>query len=135
VKESTSNPEFLKRTGVASLWTGIVAGLAVALRWDWEAASGFMVALLWSVANFAVLSALIKAATHPGGKQMGRFAGFAGMKLLFYAGAAVILLNLWFPVPFFVAGVSWPLLVGVLKGLSPLLVRPGADRTPRENVS
>ena len=89
MKESTSDPAFLKRTGFASLVTGVVAGLVIALRWDWAAASGFMVAMLWSVANFAILAAIIKAATHPGGMQTGRFATLAGQRQLQLGGRLV----------------------------------------------
>ncbi len=135
MKESTSDPAFLKRTGLASLLTGVVAGLVIALRWDWAAASGFMVAMLWSVANFAILAAIIKAATHPEGMQTGRFVALAAVKLVgFYGVALLILLNAWFPLPVFVAGFSWPLVVGVLRAVAPLKVRTGGSRSPRRDL-
>ena len=135
VKESTSDPAFLKRTGLASLVTGVVVGLVIALRWDWTAASGFMVALLWSVANFAVLAGIIKAATHPEGMRTGRFAALVALKFGFYAAGVLILLNRWFPVPAFVVGFSWPMVVGILRGISPLIGRTGERSSPRGNLS
>ena len=136
MKESTSDPAFLKRTGFASLVTGVVAGLVIALRWDWAAASGFMVAMLWSVANFAILAAIIKAATHPGGMQTGRLATLAAVKLVgFYGVALLILMNRWFPLPVFVAGFSWPLVVGVLRGVVSPRVRTGRRSSPRREPS
>jgi hypothetical protein len=135
VKKSTSDPEFLRRTGLASLLTGVLAGLVIALRWDWVGASGFMVALLWSVANFAVLAGIIQAATHPEGMRSGRVAMLAAVKLGFYAAALVILMNRWFPVPFFIVGFSWPLVVGVLRGIAPLVIRSGETKSPRGNLS
>lgn len=135
MKESTSDPAFLQRTAIASLLTGVVVGLVVALRWDWVAASGFMVALLWSVANFALLAGIIKSATHPDGMQTGRFAALVGVKLGFYAAAVLILLNRWFPVPVFIVGFSWPLVVGILRGVAPLVTRSGGTSSPRGNLS
>lgn len=135
MKESTSDLAFLERTAIASFLTGAVAGLVVALRWDWIAASGFMVALLWSVANFALLAGIIKAATHPEGRRTGRFAALVAVKLGFYAAAAVILLNRWFPIPFFIVGFSWPLVVGILRGVAPLVTGSGETNSPRGNLS
>ena len=135
MKESTSDPAFLSRTGLASLLTGAVAGLVIALRWDWSAASGFMVALLWSIANFTVLSGIIKAATHPEGIRTGRFAALVAVKLTLYAAGLLILLNRWFPVPVFIAGFSWPMVVGILRGISPLIIRTGKRSSPRGNLS
>lgn len=136
MKESTSDPAFLMRTGLATILTGVVAGLVIALRWDWAAASGFMVAMLWSVANFAILAAIIKAATHAEGMQTGRFAGLVAIKLVgFYGVALLILLNRWFPLPVFIAGFSWPLVVGVLRAVAPLRVRTGRSNSPRRDLS
>ena len=121
VNESTSGPEFLRRTAWVALWTGIVAALAVAYRWDWRTGSGFLTALGWALANFAVLAAILTTATRPGGGSKGRLAALMAVKLIgLYGLAAVILWKRWFPILAFVGGFTWPLLVVLLRALGGL---------------
>lgn len=130
MKESTS-PQFLNRTAAASLITGVLVGLLVAARWDWHAASGFMVGLFWSLANFAVLAVILKTATNPAGLNGKRLAGWVALKVVVIYGAALwILLNRWFPLAAFMAGLTWPLFVVFLRALSALLLRQirGGDK-------
>lgn len=126
MKESTNAPDFLKRTAFAALWTGLVAGLAVAVRWGWDTGSGFVFALLWGLANFVVLAAILKTATDPEGIKVGRLAGLVAFKLLgLYTLAIWVLFHRWFPLPAFAGGFTWTLLVGVLRALGSLTIPSG----------
>jgi hypothetical protein len=129
VKESTSQPDLLRRTAVVAAWTGIVLGLAVAWRWGWTAGTGFVLALGWSLANFAVLAAILKTATHPEGVRVGRLALWIVLKLVGLYGLAIwVLVHRWFPLAAFAAGFSWPLAVGFLRAVGSLVVRTGPRR-------
>lgn len=121
VNESTSGPEFLRRTIGVALVTGIVAAFAVAYRWDWRAGSGFLTALLWGLANFMGLAAILREATRRGGGSKGRLATLVALKLIgLYGLAAVILWKRWFPLMAFLGGFTWPLLVIFLRALGSL---------------
>lgn len=126
MKESTIAPDFLKRTAVIALWTGLVAALAVAARWGWGAGSGFLFAHLWGLANFVVLAAILRTATDADGIRVGRLAGLVAFKLLgLYTLAIWVLLHRWFPLPAFAGGFTWTLLVGTLRALGSLTVPSG----------
>jgi len=129
VKESTNSPDFLKRTGVATLVSGVVAGLCVAWVWGWPAGSGFVLALLWSLGNVAVLAAILRTATNPSGIDKKKIIGLTALKLIGFYGAAIwILVHRWFPIGVFAAGMGWPLLVGALRAWTPRLPVPSRDR-------
>jgi hypothetical protein len=132
VKESTRTPDFLTRTAFAALGTGLVIGLALAAKWGWSTASGFVVALAWGLANFAVLAAILKTATDPDGIRVGRLAGLVALKLFgLYTLAIWILLHRWFPLGAFAGGFSWTLLVGLLRAVGSLTIPSGIRaRTP-----
>ena len=120
VKESTNRPDFLRRTAWSSLASGIFAGLVAAWIWGWAAASGFVFAVFWGVANFAVLAAILKNATHPSGARVASLVGLMAIKLVgLYGLAVVVLLNRWFPVGAFAAGIGWPLATALLRSLTP----------------
>lgn len=126
MKESTRDPDFLKRTAIAALATGLVLGLLVAAKWGWDAGSGFVFALLWGLANFAVLAAILKTATDPEGIRVGRLAGLVALKLLgLYTLAIWVLLHRWFPLSAFAGGFTWTLLVGFLRALGSLTIQSG----------
>jgi hypothetical protein len=124
VKESTSKPDvFLRRTALAALWTGLVLGSGVAWRWGWDAGAGFVLALIWGLANFAVLAAILKLVTEPSGVRVGPLVGLVAVKLIgLYGFAAWVLFRGWVPIPAFVAGFSWILAVTVLRALGTLTV-------------
>jgi hypothetical protein len=128
VKESTNPPDFLQKTAVATLWSGVLAGLLVAWRWDWMVASGFEFAVFWSLANFAVLAAILRNATRPEGARVASLAGWVALKLIgLYGLALLVLLHRWFPLGAFAAGMGWPLIIVVLRSLAPAAV-PGRPR-------
>ena len=105
---------------------GIGAGLVVAYHWDWQTGSGFVTALGWSLVNFLVLAAILKTATKPGGGSPGLLVALVTLKLIgLYGLAAVILWKRWFPLPAFLGGVTWPLLVVLLRAVSGSLWRRG----------
>ena len=129
VKESTNSPDFLKRTGIAALISGVIAALCVAWVWGWPAGSGFMLALLWSLGNVAVLAAILRTATHPAGIDKKRIIALTAIKLIgFYGSAIVLLIYRWFPVGAFAAGMGWPLLVGALRAWTPRMPAPSRER-------
>jgi len=129
VKESTNSPDFLKRTAIASLVSGVIAGLCVAWVWGWPSSSGFVVGFLWSLGNIAVLAAILRMATNPAGINKRRLLGFVALKLIVFYGSAVLLLvNRWFPIGMFAAGMGWPLLVGALRAWTPRLPAPTQGR-------
>ena len=120
VKESTNRPDFLKRTAMSSLVSGIFAGLVAAWVWGWATASGFVLAVFWGLANFAVLAAILKNATDPAGARVASLAGLVAIKLIgLYGVAVLVLLHRWFPVGAFAAGIGWPLAIAVLRSLAP----------------
>ncbi len=121
MKESTSGPEFLRRSALAALWTGALVGIAIAWRFGWPAGSGFVAALLWSLANFLVLALVLQALIVPGGRNLGRAAVLLVLKLFGLYGVAIFLLwKRWFPLWAFALGIGWPLLVVLLRSLSGL---------------
>jgi hypothetical protein len=129
VKESTNSPDFLKRTGVAALVSGVIAGLCVAWVWGWPAGSGFVLALLWSLGNVAVLAAILRAAMNPIRIDKKKLIGLTALKLVGFYGAAIwILVHRWFPVGVFAAGMGWPLLVGALRAWTPRMPMPSRHR-------
>jgi hypothetical protein len=129
VKESTNSPDFIRRTGIAALVSGVVVGLCVAWVWGWPAASGFVLALLWSLGNVAVLAAIMRTAINPSGIDKKKLIGLMLLKLIGFYGAAVwILVHRWFPVGAFAAGMGWPLLVGALRAWTPRLPAPSRHR-------
>jgi hypothetical protein len=129
VKESTNSPDFLRRTGVAALVSGVMAGLCTAWVWGWPAGSGFVIALLWSLGNVAVLAAILRTATNPAGIHKRRLIGLTALKLIgFYGSAVWLLVHRWFPVGAFAAGMGWPLLVGALRAWTPRLPVPDRHR-------
>jgi hypothetical protein len=121
VKQSTSGPEFLRRTLIASLVTGILVGLALAWRFGWPVGTSFLVALLWGLANFAALAGVLKTATDPGGVRKLRLTGLVGVKVAIYAiGIAILVSGRLVVVPA-AAGFGWPLLIGLLRALGAVL--------------
>jgi hypothetical protein len=129
VKESTNSPHFLRRTGVAALVSGVIVGLCVAWVWGWPAGSGFVLALLWSLGNVAVLAAILRTATNPSGIDKKKLVGLTALKLIgFYSAAIWILVHRWFPIGAFAVGMGWPLLVGALRAWTPGLPVPSRDR-------
>ena len=129
VKESTNSPDFLKRTGVAALVSGVIAGLCVAWVWGWPAGSGFVLALLWSLGNVAVLAAILRAAMNPIRIDKKKLIGLTALKLVGFYGAAIwILVHRWFPIGVFAAGMGWPLLVGALRAWTPRMPMPSRHR-------
>jgi hypothetical protein len=123
VKESTSSSEFLIRTAIVSLVSGLIAGLAVAARWDWRTASGFVLALVWGLGNFGALAVILRAVTDPRGPKVGRALAWIAIKLAgLYGVAVLVLLHRWFPLGAFVIGLSWPLAVGALRALTPAVL-------------
>ena len=125
VKESTNSPDFIRRTGIAALISGVIAGLCAAWVWGWFTGSGFVLALLWSIGNVAVLAAILRTATNPSGIEKKKLIGLALLKLIGFYGAAVwILVHRWFPVGAFAAGMGWPLLVGALRVWTPRMAVP-----------
>jgi len=129
VKESTNQPDLLQRTAIAATWTGLMLGLGVALRWGWPAGTGFVLALGWALANFAVLAVILKTATNPVGVRVGRLVFWIALKLVGLYGLAIwVLVHRWFPLAAFAAGFSWPLAVGFLRAVGSLVVRTGPRR-------
>lgn len=129
VKESTSHPDLLRRIALAATWSGVVIGLGVALVWGWAAGAGFVLALAWALANFAVLAVILKTATNPDGVRVGRLAFWIALKLVGLYGFAIwVLVHRWFPLAAFAAGFSWPLMVGFLRAAGSLVIRPGPRR-------
>jgi hypothetical protein len=127
VKESTSSSDFLIRTAVVSVVTGVIAGIAIAARWEWRAASGFMVALLWGLGNFGALAVILRAVTDPRGPRVGKAMAWIAIKLVGLYGVAILALAYrWFPLGAFVVGLSWPLAVGALRALTPAVLGEGA---------
>jgi hypothetical protein len=130
VKESTNPHDFVKQTAVATLWSGILAGLVVAWQWGWSAASGFEFAVVWGLANFAVLAVILRNATRPEGARVASLAGWVALKLIgLYGLAILVLLHRWFPLGAFAVGMGWPLVIIALRSLAPA----GLPRRPRES--
>lgn len=122
MKQSTSGPEFLRRTVVASFITGILVALALAWRFGWPVGSSFAIALLWGLANFSVLGALLRTATDPGGVRKLRLTGWVALKVTIYAIGIAILVSGKLEVVPAAAGFGWPLLIGLLRALGAVLV-------------
>lgn len=121
MKESTSGPEFLKRTAVSSLVSGIILGLAAALWFGWTVGAGFMAAVLWGLANVALLAAVLTSATHPTGLRKGPLLGWVVLKVVGLYGLGVfVLVGGWFPVAALAAGFGWPLAVALLRAVGVL---------------
>ena len=132
MKESTNTPEFLKRTGIASLVSGVIAGLCAAWIWGWHVGSGFVAGMLWSLGNIAVLAAILRTATDVNGIRKRRLVGWVALKLIVFYGAAVwMLVSHVVPVGAFAAGMGWPLLAGVLRAWTPRL---SATRSGRRAI-
>ena len=94
--------------------------MVVAWVWGWKTASGFEFAVLWGLANFAVLAVILRNVTNPAGVRLGPLLGWVALKLVgLYGLAILVLVNWWFPLVAFVVGLSWPLLMAVLRGLAP----------------
>lgn len=118
MNERTSGPNFLVRTGLVALVTGVLIGLCVAWLWGWRSGAGFTVAVLWSLANFAVLAALLREITSREGIHKGRVAAWAALKVVGLYGLGVwILFQQWFPPIAVMAGFTWPLAVVLLRSL------------------
>ncbi len=118
MKERTSGPNFLVRTGLVALVTGVLIGLWVAWTWGWRSGAGFTAAMLWSLANFAVLAALLREITSREGIHKGRVAGWAALKVVgLYGLGAWVLFQQWFPPIAVMAGFTWPLAVVLLRSL------------------
>lgn len=128
VKERTSGPDFLVRSGLVALVTGVLVGLCVAWLWGWRSGAGFTAAVLWSLANFAVLAALLREITKREGARKGRVAGWAALKVVgLYGLGAWILFQQWFPPIAVMAGFTWPLAVVLLRSLGAIWwSKPGA---------
>jgi len=125
VKESTNSPDFLRRTGIAALISGVVVALCVAWAWGWPAGSGFVLAMLWSLGNVAVLAAILRTAINPAGIDKKRLIALTAIKLVGFYGIAVwVLVHRWFPIGAFAAGMGWPLLVGALRAWTPRMPAP-----------
>jgi hypothetical protein len=121
VKERTSGPEFLRRTAVSALVSGIVLGLALAVRFGWLAGAGFVAAMFWGLANFAVLAAILRNATDPAGVRKRRLLGWVVLKALGLYGLGIwVLIQGWFPIAALASGFGWPLVVGLLRVLGAL---------------
>ena len=129
VKESTNRPDFLQRTAIVALVSGVIGGLFLAWIRDWATGSGFVLAVLWSLGNIAVLAGILRTATNPAGMNKRKLIGLVGLKLIGFYGVAVwLLIHRWFPLGAFAAGMGWPLLVGALRAWTPSPVpsrRPG----------
>ncbi len=118
MKERTSGPNFLVRTGLVALVTGVLIGLCVAWLWGWRSGAGFTAAVLWSLANFAVLAALLREITNRDRVHKGRVAAWAALKVVgLYGLGAWILFQQWFPPIAVMAGFTWPLAVVLLRSL------------------
>jgi hypothetical protein len=129
VKESTNQPDFLKRTAIVALVSGVVAGLFLAMYRDWAAGSGFVLAVLWSLGNIAVLAGILRTATNPVGLRKRKLVGLIALKLIGFYGVAIwVLIHRWFPLGVFAAGMGWPLLIGAFRALTP---SPLPSRRPR----
>lgn len=121
MKESTSGPQFLKRSAVAALVTGVLVGLGIAWEWGWAAGSGFAASLLWGLADFGVLAAILRILTGQGPRSKTVLALLVFLKLVGLYGIAILLLwKRWFPLPAFLVGFSWPLFVLLLRALGGL---------------
>ncbi len=121
MKESTSGPDFLRRSALAALVTGVLVGLGVAWHWGWAAGSGFAASLLWGLADFTVLAMILRILTGQGSRNKTALAALVFLKLVGLYGLALLLLwKRWFPLPAFLAGFSWPLFVVLLRALGGL---------------
>ena len=129
MKESTNTPGFLKRTAIAALVSGVIAGLCAAWVWGWHIGSGFVAGMLWSLGNIAVLAAILRTATDVTGIRKRRLVGFVALKLIVFYGAAIwLLVAKVVPVGAFAAGMGWPLLAGALRAWTPRLPAANHDR-------
>ena len=129
MKESTNTPEFLKRTALASLVSGVIAGLCAAWVWGWSVVSGFVAGMLWSLGNIGVLAAILRTATDVNGIRKGRLVGLVALKLIVFYGSAIwMLVNHVVPVGAFAAGMGWPLLAGALRSWRPRLSASSPSR-------
>jgi hypothetical protein len=116
VKKGTNPTQFLGRTARVALGTGLVAALAVAARFGAPAGAGFAVAVVWAIANFLVLAAILRNATHPGGARRGRLLVLLPLKIFGVYGVGLwILSRNWFPLPALLAGFTWLLVVILLR--------------------
>jgi hypothetical protein len=89
-------------------------------------------ALLWGLANFAVLAAILGIATDPKGIRVGPLVGLVVLKLFgLYTVAIWVLLHRWFPAAAFAGGFSWTLMVGLLRAVGSLTAKsPTGSRNP-----
>ena len=121
VKESTTGPTFLLRTGLVALVSGVLIGLWTAWPWGWRFGAGFTAAVLWSLGNFAALAALLREITRRGGARKGRVIGWGALKVFGLYGLGFwALYKGWFPLLSVAAGFTWPLAVVVLRSLGAL---------------
>jgi hypothetical protein len=115
--------------------------LAVALRFGWAAGTGFVAAMFWGLANFAVLAAILRDATDPAGVRKGRLLGWMVLKIAGLYGLGILgLIQGWFPIAALASGFGWPPAVGLLRVLGALwssrgdASEPRGSRTPRSRL-
>lgn len=117
---------------MVALVTGVLIGMWVAWRWGWQSGTGFTAALLWSLANFAVLAALLREITNRDGARKWRVAGWAALKIVgLYGFGFWVLYRRWFPLIAVTAGFTWPLAVVLLRSVGSIWwTRNGAGDGP-----
>ena len=134
MKKATSPSHFLTRTAEITLVTGLVAALAVAARFGFPAGAGFAFALVWALANFFLLAAILRAATDPRGPRKKRLLLLVPLKIFGVYGLCLwVLYRGWFPLPALGAGFSWLLVVIFLRAVGELWwgrVRPAGQGVP-----
>ena len=123
--------DFLKRIGRSTVVLGALAFVFVAVYYDPTFAAGILIGCLWGVANFAAISAVIRATIRPGGIQRRRALLLAAIKfpVLYGIGYIILRSHKFLPVAL-VLGFSLLFLVTFLKALGRFYLRLD-ERIPR----
>lgn len=136
VKDGTSDPRALVRVGWVSLGTGLLWAALIATRLDPLAGLGFAGALVWALANFGVLGAILRAVSDPDGPHKKQLAILVPLKLFGLYGAGIwVLMQGWFSLEAVAAGFTWPLVVLLFRALSHWLVSRLRADAPVETLA
>ena len=115
--DPAGRPPGLRGTLVAAGLTGVAVAVAVGVRFGGWEGMGFAVGLVWALANFAALAALLRKVAGRGKVDRAGVIRMAAVKVAVYAVGIALLVGGWFPIVALAAGFTWLLVVIFLRAL------------------